>query len=513
MDAQSSVLPTDRPNAFQEASEAWRQRDYQKTIELLKRATEQQPGNLKLLLNLGEAYGLRYEYEQAGLWLDQAVTVAPNKARALSEAGRRCQRFRQPALANRYFRRAAEQPDVSPAIWVALSEFEEGHSRVDAALAFLQRALDMQPDDAAALVVRARLHRACGELEQGEKVLRSALQRAVGEVAARAWYELGTNLDRQGSYDQAMQAFLQAKALIRPGTAECTAELRNAFAEFRALEQSVSGDLLRRWVAAGAALRPQRRFAFLCGHPRSGTTLLEQVLDSHRDILATDETPILFGEVYQALSKRCPATASVVEVLESASLDALRKARADYFRFTEAFIGRSIGDRLLIDKNPAMDVRMPIVARIFPEAAFLVALRDPRDVCLSCFMLPLTTGEMGALYLSLEETVAHYVSVMGFSSTMRLKLPNPQLEVRYEDVVADLESASRRVLRFLGVDWDPEVLRFDDHAKRRLLRCAVDEAVAKPIFKSSIGRWRHYQKHLEPNLPTLEPFITAFGYG
>jgi hypothetical protein len=127
-------------------------------------------------------------------------------------------------------------------------------------------------------------------------------------------------------------------------------------------------------------------------------------------------------------------------------------------------------------------------------------------------MLPLTAGEMGALYLTLEQTIFHYTTVMGFSRAMRVKLPSPQLEIRYEDVVEDLDGTSRRVLRFLGVDWDPEVLRFHDHAKSRLLRCGVDEAVAKPIFKSSVGRWRHYQAYLEPHLKTLEPFIKAFGY-
>src|SRR5262249_30793460 len=154
--------------------------------------------------------------------------------------------------------------------------------------------------------------------------------------------------------------------------------------------------------------------------------------------------------------------------------------------------------RLLIDKNPALDVHIPMAVRIFPEAAFLVAIRDPRDVCLSCFMLPLPPGQLSALYLSLEGTAANYAWLMGCSRAIRSRLPSRQMEVRYEDLVADLPGTSRRVLTFLGVEWDPEVLRFNDHAKTKLLRCAIDEAVAKPIFTSSVGRWRHYQKYLEP---------------
>jgi len=101
---------------------------------------------------------------------------------------------------------------------------------------------------------------------------------------------------------------------------------------------------------------------------------------------------------------------------------------------------------------------------------------------------------------------------MGFSRAIRSRLPSPQMEIRYEDVVADLEGASRRVLSFLGVEWNRGVLRFDNHAKTKLLRCAIDEGVAKPIFTSSMGRWRHYQKYLDPCLEQLGPLIKAFGY-
>ena len=497
---------------FQEATAAWRHRDYQKTIDILKRASQQQPTNSKLLLNLGEAYGLRFEYREAERWLEQAVAVAPNKAEILAEAGRRCQRFDQPAMANRYFVRAAEQPNLETWVLVAMAEFEAGHSRPRAALPLLQKALELDPQHPGAMVARARLHRDCRELDEGEKLLRLLLARTAGENCANAWYELGTNLDRQERYDEAMAAFLRAKTLVYPASAQYIETHNQVHTEIRNTEAKVSAAMLQRWLAARANLEPAHRWALLCGHPRSGTTLLEQVLDAHPDVLATDETAILLDEAYPALRQEFPEHAPVVQILESASLGALRKARADYFRLTEAFSGHSIGNRLLVDKNPAMDAQIPIVVRIFPEAAFLVALRDPRDVCLSCFMLPLAPGHVSALYLSLEATMARYALIMGISRKIRSRLPSPQMEVRYEDLVADLEGTSRRVLNFLGVEWNSTVLRFHDHAKTKLLRSAIDDAVAKPIFNSSVGRWRHYQKYLEPHVEQLRPFIKAFGY-
>jgi hypothetical protein len=101
---------------------------------------------------------------------------------------------------------------------------------------------------------------------------------------------------------------------------------------------------------------------------------------------------------------------------------------------------------------------------------------------------------------------------MGFSRAIRSRLSSVQIEVRYEDVVRNLEETSRRILECLGVEWSPAVLRYDDHAKTKSLRCGIDEAVAKPIFTRSVGRWRHYQKYLEPHMNQLAPFIEAFGY-
>jgi tetratricopeptide (TPR) repeat protein len=512
IEAQFSLSPRPEPTAFEEAAEAWKRQDYEKTIEILKRATRQQPDNTGLLLNLAEAYGLRFEYREAEHWLEKAVAVAVDKVQVLAEAGRRCNRFNRAAMANSYFKRAAEHSNVSPSVLVALAEFEEGHSRTEAALALVERALEAQRGYPDAVLARARLHRLGRELEKGEQLLRDLLPKAVGETAIKAWYELGTNLDRQGSYDAAMAAFLQAKAQLRPSSTPHVAEIEAIHAEIRRSEEMISADALRRWRATGAELQPRRRFALLCGHPRSGTTLLEHALDAHPDIIATDETSFLLGEAYPRLRREARHDAPLIDVLESASMTVLQNARADYFRLAESFVGESIGDRLLIDKNPALDVHIPFVARLFPETAFLVAIRDPRDVCLSCFMLPLPPGRLSALYLSLERTAAQYAFVMGFSRAIRSRLPGPQMEVRYEDTVADLRTVSRRMLEFLGVEWNPAVLRFDEHARSRFLRCGIDEAVTKPIFASSIGRWRRYQKYLEPCFEQLAPYIKAFGY-
>ncbi len=278
------------------------------------------------------------------------------------------------------------------------------------------------------------------------------------------------------------------------------------------MEQTVSSGVLERWFHAGESLQPARRLAVLCGHPLSGTTLLEQALDSHPDIVTAEETHILHDEAYLPLSRGFPQDTSVLELLDSTPINALRQSREDYFRFTELFIGKTVGDRLLIDKNPALNVLIPAVARIFPEAGFLIAIRDPRDVCLSCFMQPLSLNPVSSAYLTLGGTVTQYASVMGFWQTIQPRLHNAWIEVRYEEMVADLEASSRRILAFLDVGWDETVLRFHEHARCKPLRSPSYAEVTKPVFTVAVGRWRSYQKYLEPCLEQLGPFLTAYGY-
>lgn len=278
------------------------------------------------------------------------------------------------------------------------------------------------------------------------------------------------------------------------------------------MEATITDRVLERWAAGTTDLQPARRVAFLCGHPRSGTTLLEQLLDAHPEIISAEETHIFHDEAYLPLSRGFSTSSSVLEVLEAAAPTQLRQARDNYFRFTELLLRQSIGDRVLIDKNPALNILIPAVIRIIPEAKFLVALRDPRDVCISCFMQHLAINPVASSYLTLEGTVRQYASVMGLWRVLLQRMNNPRLEIRYEDSVADLEGVARRTLDFLGVGWDASVLRYFEHARQKPVRSPTYAEVTKPIYRSAVGRWKNYEKFLEPHMAQLAPFIEAFGY-
>jgi hypothetical protein len=167
---------------------------------------------------------------------------------------------------------------------------------------------------------------------------------------------------------------------------------------------------------------------------------------------------------------------------------------------------------MLLDKNPELTMLLPLVARVFPEMKILFALRDPRDVVISCFMQRLPLNAVSVHYLTLEGTANKYAATMRAWLKIRPLLKNPVIEVRYEDTVSDIERQARAVLGFLGLPWDDAVLEYHHRARKKHVHSPTYEAVTKPIYSSSIGRWRHYAAKLEPCMPTLQPFVEAFGY-
>ena len=178
----------------------------------------------------------------------------------------------------------------------------------------------------------------------------------------------------------------------------------------------------------------------------------------------------------------------------------------------ESKLYESIGDRIHVDKNPWCAAMLLPMLRIFPHAKILFALRDPRDVVLSCFLSYTPDRDSFVCFESLESTARRYTFAMACWLKLRDIIKSPWRELRYEDTVNNLEMQAKGALETLGLPWDEGVLNYRENTSDTILGGPNHTMVSKPIYKTAMNRWKLYEKHLEPVMDMLDPFIKAFGY-
>jgi hypothetical protein len=142
----------------------------------------------------------------------------------------------------------------------------------------------------------------------------------------------------------------------------------------------------------------------------------------------------------------------------------------------------------------------------------IIALRDPRDVVISCFFLNIMLNETNSNFLSLERTTKHYADLMDVWLRMRELGGFDWIESRYESVVDNLETEGRKVTEFLGLAWHPDQARYQETARRKFLFAPTYHDVTQPVYRRAMGRWEHYAEALEPVQARLAPYCRAFGY-
>lgn len=498
---------------MQAAQKAFQECKYDEAFETFERARRLNPASPTLLIDIAGFHLRRNETAKAAEYIERALKLSPAKTRLLEDAGMRAREASAFQLARQYLELAAAQKDVSAEGLAALGWVYERLRRTDDANAAAERAIRLNPNSPAAILIKARLEHLAGKNAEAEARLRNfTTDRNEVQNRVRAAYDLGAMLDRQGRYDEAMAAFQHAKDLQKPNAGQHLADLKLTRDRLATLADRLTPEILQRWKDGGPKLQPSVRLALLGGHPRSGTTLLEQVVDSHADIVSAEETDVFHNDAYYPLRSHLPITTPILEELEQLTTESIQRGRQKYLSRIQTFLEDPLGHRLLVDKNPSLTFLVPAMARIFPEIKFLIALRDPRDVCMSCFMQPVQLNQVSSAWLTIEGTVNEYIALMGGWRKTMPKLPQPVLEVRYEDMVADLEPVARKTLDFLGVAWDPKVLGFDEHARQKAVRSPTYSDVTKKVFKTAVGRWRNYQKYFEPHLAKLDPLLKELGY-
>lgn len=379
--------------------------------------------------------------------------------------------------------------------------------------AAVREALALQPDLPQARLILARVLRRRKRSEEALAVLEPVLAHLKGgDDHVEALYEQGLILDTLGRAEGAFAAFRESNALMAARPAGRATDPDRYRDRLRRLRRWATGERLAALAAeAPAAAGPAP--VFFVGFPRSGTTLMEQVLKAHPGVVTTEERsplPVVM-QMAEKLGERWglgyPECLSSLGAAEKAKLAEVFWAEA------ERMVGEPLDGRILVDKLPLNIVDLPLATAILPDAKALVALRDPRDACLSCFIQKFVPNDAMANFFDIGRTAETYAEVMGLWLHYRDILPLPWMEYRYEDLVADFDATVRKVLDFTGAGWDDEVARYREKAEARTIATPSYRDVTSAVYSRSVARWRAYAKDLAPVLPQLEPFVAAFGYG
>ena len=249
--------------------------------------------------------------------------------------------------------------------------------------------------------------------------------------------------------------------------------------------------------------QPARGHVFLLSFPRSGATLLKQVLASHPEVVALDE-----GEWLARAGDQFMEDEAAFKRLAALSDDDADAYRELYWRGVRESVGHDLATNVFIDKNPLNSLRLPLIAKLFPHAKIIFALRDPRDVVLSCFRRLYYSAILE--FVTIDGAARFYEQVMRFTELCREKLPLTLHPVRHENLVKNFEREVTDALEFIGLKWDAQVRNFAARGDESATPSASQ--VARGLNSQGVGVWRRYRTHLEPILPSLDAWVTRYGY-
>ncbi len=501
-----------------------RQGSYGAALESAERALELMPDLAEAHINRGAALAFQRRFGEAEAAYRKALSLRPERPGALSDLGHVLTMLKRPEEALEYLRKAAElapgdaaircrigvaeffrgDPHASEAAcrqaitldlnsagaWSGLGAVLRALGRFDEARSCLKHALDLDPELPDAYAGLAIL----GERADGGAQLQRLRTLLVGpqypaDVRIDAGFALGMLLDNADRYDEAFPCFAQANALYHEAQT-ASGESHDQAALRRRVDGLIASCTPELYAMVEDSANRSELPVFIVGMPRSGTSLVEQIAATHSRVSGAGELPDL---------------SRIAGMVENHGRGRREEEMDPDFarRLADAYLERlkSLGNgaERVIDKMPDNILQLGLAAVLFPGARVIFCRRDSRDTCLSCYFCRFDQpipwaydlAECGLRALEIERLAEHW----------RRALPLRMLTVDYEALVADLEGESRRLIEFLGLDWEPACLDF--YKTERPVLTASGWQVRQPLFTRSIGRWRKYKRHLGPLLEAL----------
>jgi Tfp pilus assembly protein PilF len=477
--------------------------DVYKGLAAYRKLAKQRAQDPWLWMRFGALSLLYCDLEAADLAWRTITKIHPSNARLLVEIGHCCETNRFPDLAQKYFEQAAEVDTKAINPRISLGLLHEKAHRMDRAREAIQQCLQIDPKDEQARYCSAFLNFREDRIDIAESQLQDLIlsnpRHEYVRYASR--YLLAQILDRTYRFDDAMRHLSEAKAIVRKlpysiTLAKCHPSDEQPdewLLKLRRLPKNMGNLVEKKFPERVRSKIP--RYAFLGGHPRSGTTLIEEIIGAHPNVASLDEPDV--GYFVKPITQRM-------------SVSRLNVTRRRYMESLQMRVGDKREGKLILEKNPANTRMLPNLLGIVPEMRVIMALRDPRDVVLSIYFQNIPPNNVR--FYSLENFAKAYGNMMDIWLLVREWEGFSWIETRYEDIVSNLESEGRRITNFLGLRWHKNQTTFFETARKRRLYAPTYHDVTKPIYSKSVGRWRDYEKYFEPILPILKPYCNAFGY-
>jgi tetratricopeptide (TPR) repeat protein len=459
---------------------------------LYRQALAQRDDYVEARVNLGNALRQRGEPAEATEHYRRVLAARSDYAPAYKFLGSAHLALGELGEALGCYRQAARLDPADTGMIAAQAAVLERQGHIDAAYALIKPLVD---GGAATLEVANVLATLCdkvGRCNEAVALLERGLSDSNAPISRErrsvAHFSLGLLYDRAGDYDRAFTHY-RAGNDLKPGDFD-----RGEFTRFiDELIDTFDADFMTK---APRARHGSRRPLFIVGMPRSGTSLVEQILASHPQVCGGGELEdirhIAFGVgAWLGSARTYPR---VARELTAADCDAMALS------YLNKLAALSSGARYVTDKMPQNFLALGLIALLFPEARVIHCLRDPLDTCLSCYFHDFTGYHPYAYRL--ESLGFYYRQYQRLMHHWRTVLSLPMLDVVYEDLVAGPKAATRQLLAFCGLDWDERCLRF--YESERIVHTSSYQQVRRPIYKRSLGRWRQYVEHLEPLRRALE---------
>ena len=484
-------------------------KNFDRAKQLLQKATQIQPNNADAHNNLGSAQKETGENQKAINSYEKAIRINPNYSSAYNNLGTVYKEIGEQQKAISCFEKAIEtQPNFRLAHQNLMDIYEVTNQEKELRTAIL-KARTLLKDNPITKLFEGILLNRNEKFVEAKKCLETISFKAseVNKEILRV-STLAKCYDRIGDSDKAFNYFIKTNNLILQQTDVKIFNKNRYLQKIKTRRKFFTKSKVNKW--SNLKLSDKRQDpTFLVGFPRSGTTLLDTILDSHPMIEVLEEKNM----VEKFINSLSELPSGGLDDLENMQDDQLKKIRDTYFNSLETIVKNKVNSKLYIDKLPLNIIYVGEIFRIFPNAKFILSLRHPCDCVLSCFMQNFKLNDAMANFLNLDDTAHLYDSVMNLWTQYTSIFSINYYEIKYENIVENLELTVRSVLNFLELPWDNSVLEYLKTAKKRdRISTPSYTQVIKPIYSHASGRWKRYIKKNSNIYSILEPWIKKFNY-